>query len=218
MTAEESIIVSEIWKPDFDNFQFGDSPQNINTHLPRQFRTTQWNRSLQATEYKHNVVRYFWLHLSHFGDQITKFIPPYISAFFVAEEESNKNMTVTCNYSYIIGMIIGSILITIIGTGLTYLGMKRLTKKLSKSEYDIDDIESEKDGSQYYDSNENYIISEMQNLYEIKPILTVSEVVSSVKQSFDDLGDVLIPNHWLTRKHMVNQDTSVKDEKNDLPI
>ncbi|CAF0993897.1 unnamed protein product [Adineta steineri] len=127
-------------------------------------------------------------------------------------------MTVTCNYSYIIGMIIGSILITIIGTGLTYLGMKRLTRKLSKSEYDVDDIGSEKDGSQYYDSNENYIISEMQNLYEIKPILTVSEVVSSVKQSFDDLGDALIPNHWLTRKHMVNQDTSVKDEKNDLPI
>ncbi|CAF0993916.1 unnamed protein product [Adineta steineri] len=81
MVAEESIIVSEIWKPDFDNFQFGDSPQNINAHLPRQFRTTQWNTLPQATEYKHDVVRYFWLHLSQFGDQITKFIPPYISAF-----------------------------------------------------------------------------------------------------------------------------------------
>ncbi|CAF1156290.1 unnamed protein product [Adineta steineri] len=79
MTAEESIIVSEIWKPDFDNFQFGDSPQNINTHLPRQFRTTQWNTLPQAFEYKHDVVRYTWLHLSQFGDQITKFIPPYIS-------------------------------------------------------------------------------------------------------------------------------------------
>ncbi|CAF1547938.1 unnamed protein product, partial [Adineta steineri] len=54
----------------------------INAHLPRQFRTTQWNTLPQATEYKHDVVRYFWLHLSQFGEQITKFIPPYISAFY----------------------------------------------------------------------------------------------------------------------------------------
>ena len=79
MTAEESEIASAIWKPDFDEFQHGDSPQNINARLPRPFAEMHWNALPQAFEYKHDVVRYFWIRLSDFGDQITKFIPPHMS-------------------------------------------------------------------------------------------------------------------------------------------
>ncbi|CAF3825886.1 unnamed protein product [Rotaria sp. Silwood1] len=79
MTAEESVIVPTIWEPDFNEFQLGDSPQNINAHLPRPFFTVEWNTLPQAHEYKHHVVRYFWLRLSDFGNQMTKFIPPSIS-------------------------------------------------------------------------------------------------------------------------------------------
>lgn len=79
MATEDSVIVPTIWKPDFDEFSLGDSPENVNAHLPRTFSTVQWDTLPQAHEYTHDVVRYFWLRLNQFGNQITKFIPQNIS-------------------------------------------------------------------------------------------------------------------------------------------
>ncbi|CAF1269853.1 unnamed protein product [Adineta steineri] len=97
MVAEESIIVSEIWKPDFDNFQFGDSPQNINTHLPRQFRTTQWNTLPQATEYKHDVRPNY--------DQVIEAYAKVFRCPMIETEYSNQfyhedNETIYFSYQY----------------------------------------------------------------------------------------------------------------------
>jgi hypothetical protein len=64
------------WNPAFNEFQFEDSPADVNSNLPNSFCSSNWEDLPQASEFKQDVVKYFWLHLSQFGDAITKFIPP----------------------------------------------------------------------------------------------------------------------------------------------
>ena len=63
-------------KPAFNEFQFGDRAQNINSKLPTPFSSLTWEHMPQADEYPHDIVKYFWLSLKEFGNGITKFIPP----------------------------------------------------------------------------------------------------------------------------------------------
>ncbi|CAF1446952.1 unnamed protein product, partial [Didymodactylos carnosus] len=78
-TKEEPSTPQTIWNPVFNEFKLEDSPQNVNSYLPKQFSAPTWTHLPRADEYKQDVVKYFWLKLSEFGDEITKFIPPNVS-------------------------------------------------------------------------------------------------------------------------------------------
>jgi hypothetical protein len=95
--------------------------------------------------------------------------------------------------------------------------LRCIKRRLSESQTYVDDIPVEKDGSEYYGGDEQNVDSQIPQLYQVRPILTVSEVVSSVKQSLEDLGNVITPHRWSAPKQMVDQETQVK-EPNDLFI
>ncbi|CAF1316372.1 unnamed protein product, partial [Didymodactylos carnosus] len=78
-TKEEPFTPQTIWNPASNEFKLGDSPQNVNSYLPKKFSVPIWAHLPRADEYKQDVVKYFWLKLSEFGDEITKFIPPNVS-------------------------------------------------------------------------------------------------------------------------------------------
>lgn len=79
------------------------------------------------------------------------------------------------------------------------------------------DISIEKGVSEYYVENEKTDEFEIPHLYQIQPILTVSEVVSSVKQSLEDFSDAVIPHRWSAPKKMVDQETQVRSSRYSLP-
>jgi hypothetical protein len=76
--TKKVVPASQIWNPAFHEFQFGDSPERVSSNLPRP-RLPDWLSLPQALEYKHDLVKYFWLKLSEFGDESTKFLPPDVS-------------------------------------------------------------------------------------------------------------------------------------------
>jgi hypothetical protein len=65
-----------LWSPAYNEYCFGDSPDDINNKLPEQFDTVEWITLPPAYEYKLDEVRYFIIHLTKFED-ITKFVPPH---------------------------------------------------------------------------------------------------------------------------------------------
>ncbi|UJR32408.1 hypothetical protein I4U23_019870 [Adineta vaga] len=89
--------IPKIWNPAFNEFQFGDSPQGVNSNLPSKFASLTWETMPQATEFSQDTVKYIWLTLNNFGDEIIKFIPPdttvtdasYICFLFVHEKLFN---------------------------------------------------------------------------------------------------------------------------------
>jgi len=95
--------------------------------------------------------------------------------------------------------------------------LRCIKRRLFESQIYVDDVPVEKDGSEYYGGNEQNVDSQIPQLYQVQPILTVSEVVSSIKQSFEDLSNVITPHRWSTPKQMVDQNIQVK-ESNDLFI
>ncbi|CAF0919564.1 unnamed protein product [Didymodactylos carnosus] len=78
-TKEEPSTLQIIWNPAFNEFKFGENPQSVNSYLPKGFSSPIWEQLPRADEYKQDVVKYFWLKLSEFKDQITKFVPPNMS-------------------------------------------------------------------------------------------------------------------------------------------
>ncbi len=91
--------------------------------------------------------------------------------------------------------------------------LRCLKKRRSESEYYVDDIPIEKNPSEYGKENFDAISHEPQ-LIQIQPILTVSEVVSSIKQSLEDLGHAITPKRWSTTQPMLNEELSTIEEKN----
>jgi hypothetical protein len=75
-TSTASVLPAlKLWNPAFDEFQFGISPQTVASYLPKPI-SLNWETLPQAFEYKHDLVKFYFLPLNEFGDQITKFIPP----------------------------------------------------------------------------------------------------------------------------------------------
>jgi hypothetical protein len=66
-----------LWSPAYDEYCFGDSPDDVNNKLPEQFGTVEWDTLPLAYEYKLDEVRYFIIAINKF-DNTTKFIPPHI--------------------------------------------------------------------------------------------------------------------------------------------
>jgi hypothetical protein len=91
--------------------------------------------------------------------------------------------------------------------------LRCLKKRRSECEYYVDDIPIEKNLPEYDKENFDAISHEPQ-LIQIQPILTVSEVVSSIKQSLEDLGHVITPKRWSTTQPMLNEESSTIEEKN----
>ncbi len=87
---------------------------------------------------------------------------------------------------------------------------------MSVPQYCIDDILNNKDSSEFNGTN-NDSHPQVPHLYQIQPILTVSQIVSSVKQSLTDLGHSLVPFGWSEAQHVYNEQSPV-NEKMDLPI
>lgn len=75
---QKDVSISNIWNPAFNEFKFGNSPEEISSKLPIHL-VSDWDCLPQASEYKHDLVKYFWLKLTVFGNQISKFIPPDVS-------------------------------------------------------------------------------------------------------------------------------------------
>ncbi len=94
--------------------------------------------------------------------------------------------------------------------------LKCMKKNPTQPEYYVEDVSIEKDGNEYYSENKD-AVSPVAYLNQIQPILTVSEVVSSVKHALEDLGNAVIPHRWSTAKQMVTEESSVQ-EKTDLSI
>jgi hypothetical protein len=76
-----------------------------------------------------------------------------------------------------------------------------MKKKFSQPVYYADDVPIEKDANEYYIENNNA------QIHQIQPILTVSEVISSIKDAFEHLDNTLFP-----------QRSSTTQEKTDVPI
>ncbi|CAF4263102.1 unnamed protein product, partial [Adineta steineri] len=62
----------------FNEFKFGDSPQTVSSYLPISL-SSEWLNLPQAFEYRYDLIKYFWLKLIEFGNEIIKFIPPLIT-------------------------------------------------------------------------------------------------------------------------------------------
>lgn len=90
--------------------------------------------------------------------------------------------------------------------------LKYMKKNLSQPEYYVDDVSIQKD----YSEN-NDLVSQVPHLNQIQPILTVSEVVSSIRQALEHLGNTVIPHRWSTAQQMVIKESPVQ-EKTDLSI
>lgn len=67
---------TSIWSPAYNEFRFGDSPDDVNKKLPQEFSTIQWDTLPIAYEYQLDMVRYFFIRINEFSDE-TKFIPPH---------------------------------------------------------------------------------------------------------------------------------------------
>ncbi|CAF0858002.1 unnamed protein product [Adineta steineri] len=61
----------------FNEFKFGDSPQTVSSYLPISL-SSEWLNLPQAFEYRYDLIKYFWLKLIEFGNEIIKFIPPNV--------------------------------------------------------------------------------------------------------------------------------------------
>ena len=70
--------------------------------------------------------------------------------------------------------------------------LRYMKKKLSRPVYYANDVPIAKDGNAYYIENTDVHIN------QIQPILTVSEVVSSMKQALENLGNTVIPQRGST--------------------
>jgi hypothetical protein len=55
------LILKSVWNPAFNEFQLGDSLQNINSQLRTQFSSLTWNDIPQTSEFQYDVVKYFRL-------------------------------------------------------------------------------------------------------------------------------------------------------------
>ncbi|UJR10337.1 hypothetical protein I4U23_014543 [Adineta vaga] len=132
-----------------------------------------------------------------------------LQKFVCAEDKSNM---IVWHYSFTVGIVSGTALCTIIGTCLAYLIVRNLKKKLSPPAYCVADVPMEKNGGEHFNGDDNYIVAEMPNLCQVQPILTVSEVVSSYKQSFDTLGDAILPRRWTRSKQVVKQENPVEEK------
>ena len=67
---------ASFWSPAFNEYRFGDSPDDVNNKLPTSFSSTSWDDLPIAYEYKEDDVRYFFVALDEFPDS-TKFAPPH---------------------------------------------------------------------------------------------------------------------------------------------
>ncbi|CAF0908308.1 unnamed protein product [Adineta steineri] len=83
VTAQEDDNIEEnnnptgFWSPVFNEYCFGDSPDDVNDKLPVPFSTVEWITLAIAYEYKLDEVRYFFVRLDAF-DELTKFVPPHM--------------------------------------------------------------------------------------------------------------------------------------------
>jgi hypothetical protein len=81
-------------------------------------------------------------------------------------------------------------------------------RRRAEPEYYIDDIKIQNDPPGYDKENFDAVPFPEPQLVQVQPILTVSEVVSSVKQSLEVLGHAITPKRWSTV-----QPTPVDEEK-----
>jgi hypothetical protein len=88
-----------------------------------------------------------------------------------------------------------------------------LKKRRVESEYYIEEVSIQKDAPEYYKENFDVVVSPPEpQLIQIQPILTISEVISSIKQSLQDLADAVTPKRWSTAA------PTITEEKSDLAI
>ncbi|CAF3352293.1 unnamed protein product [Rotaria socialis] len=100
---------------------------------------------------------------------------------------------------------------------IAYFISKRLKKQIYEPQYYIEETTiTEKDGKEYYEGNNN-IDSQVLNIHQIRPILSVSHVVSSITQALTNLTLALIPSQWLFGQFICNQEMC-GNEKTDLPV
>lgn len=64
------------WHPAYDEFCFGDSPDDVNKKLPEPYEDVEWDRLPIAYEYHLDQVRYFMVALNTYDD-LRKFVPPH---------------------------------------------------------------------------------------------------------------------------------------------
>ena len=111
---------------------------------------------------------------------------------------------------------VSKIYLTDCSTIMNLFRLKYMKKTMSEPQYCIDDTISNKNGSEFsVEKNENH--SQAPQLHQIQPILTVSEVISSVKQSLEDLDAALRPSNWSRVQRIYNQQNPV-DEKIDFSV
>ncbi|CAF2391686.1 unnamed protein product [Rotaria sp. Silwood2] len=97
-----------------------------------------------------------------------------------------------------------------------YFALKFIKRQPSEPQSYADDISSNQNSNECYDGN-NGTYSEIQHLYQIQPIPTISHIISSTKQSLTDLCYSMIPSKWSHIQHTNNQQSP--DNKNmDLPV
>ncbi|CAF0846742.1 unnamed protein product [Adineta ricciae] len=113
--------------------------------------------------------------------------------------------------SFTIGIVIGTVLCTLIGTCLAYIILRTVKRKLSPPAYTMDDVPRDKSGMECFYANSISIPTDVSNVYQVQPILTVSEVVSSFKQSFNNLGDAILPRRSTHDKKILSV-----QEKNEI--
>lgn len=88
---------------------------------------------------------------------------------------------------------------------------------MSEPQYCIDDTSSNKDGSDYHHDNDDDVYSQVPHINQIRPTLAIPKMLSSIKQSLDDLRISLIPFSWSHAQHIYDQRSPSK-EKKDLPV
>ncbi|CAF0795153.1 unnamed protein product [Rotaria sordida] len=141
------------------------------------------------------------------------------SNWVIAEDIENEGMNyilIISQVFLIIGITVAFVIIIISSVIFAYFTLKFITTQTTEPQYYINDTSIDKDSNTYHNEY-NDTSFEIQYLYQIRPILTVSHVISSIKQSFTYLYYSLIPSKWLPTQHTNNQQ-SPDDIKMDLPI
>ncbi len=90
--------------------------------------------------------------------------------------------------------------------------MRCIKRKMSEPQYFIDDTPNNKDNSEYHGKN-NDPYAQIPNINQIQPDVTISHMISSIKQSLDDLCTSLVPYSWSHAQRVYNQKNPLNEKK-----
>lgn len=65
-TIADAARINALFGSGLEIYRFGSTPEQVNDQLPVHFGNLTWSSMPVSGEYKSDVIRYFWVHISHY--------------------------------------------------------------------------------------------------------------------------------------------------------